>query len=177
MNDFLNSGFEAAMVRNGQDVDMVLRRRSAPALDHLTPAERKALEVYGAVHEAVSAGGAVMPVDSLSPGAAGGSGASGGASREGRQARAVDQAAFLRRMSSAVSARPDLAFGRRAPVVVSSLRFWHLFAVDELPVSGAMRRIGLKRGPIANAAVIRELKAICAAVLDAMAEGRDPLAA
>lgn len=170
MNNFDRAGFEAAMVRNGQEVDMILRRRSAPIMDHLTPTERKAVDAYGAIYEAVSAGGATPPRNMLN------SGGPAGPSSEGRQSRAVDQAAFLRAMAKAVAARPDLSFGKRNPVVVPSLTFWHLFAINELSVSAAMRRIGLKRGPIANAAVIGEVRAICAAVLDAMAQSRDPLA-
>lgn len=165
--------FEAAFVRNGQDVDVILRRRGLAILDHLTRAERVAVETYAATFEAVAAGGVTMPRDSLSAGSGGGA---GGPSREGRQSQVVDQAAFLRRMTDAIRSRPALVFGKRNPVEVAALRFWHSFAVDGLSVRGALDRFGVKRGPIVNAAVVAEVKAMAAAVLDAMAGGRNPMA-
>lgn len=167
------SNFEAAIVRNGLDVEVLLKRKGLPICEHLTPAERKAVEVYAAIYEAVAAGGAVLPRDTLSGATGGGS---GGPSREGRQSRAVDQAAFLRRMASAVKARGVLAFGKRKPVEVPALVFWHSFTRDGLSVRAGLERFGVKRGPVVNAAVVSEVKTMAAAVLDAMAAGRNPLA-
>lgn len=170
--------FEAAFVRNGADVDVILRRRSGLAiLDHLTPAERVAVETYGATFEAVAAGGVSMPRDGLSAKLAGGSGGAGGPSREGRQSRAVDQAAFLRRMAAGVTSRGRVvAFGKRNPVEVGALTFWHAFAVDGLSVRSALDRFGVKRGPIVNNATVSEVKAMAAAVLAAMGKGGNPMA-
>ncbi|AKU43288.1 hypothetical protein RCRHEA_44 [Rhodobacter phage RcRhea] len=169
----MNSDFEAATIRNGLDVDVILRRRGLPILDHLNAAERRTVETYSAIFEAVAAGGAVMPRDRL---AGGGGGGPSGPSREGRQSRAVDQAAFLRAMGAAISARPVLVFGKRNPVEVGPLRFWHSFTVDGLSVRGALERFGVKRGPIVNAAVVAEVKAMAAAVAAAAAVTRNPLA-
>lgn len=165
--------FEPAFVRNGADVDLILRRRGLPVLDHLDGAERKAVETYAAVFEAVAAGGATMPRDSLSAGSGGGARSP---SREGRQSQVVDQAAFLRRMASAIQSQPVLAFGKRQPVEVPPVTFWHAFAVDGLSVRGALTRWGIKRGPLVNAAVVAEVRRMAGLVLSAMAEGRNPLA-
>lgn len=171
------SRFEAAFIRNGKDVELILRRKSGLAiLEHLNAAERVAVETYGATFEAVAAGGVSMPRDGLSAKLAGGSGGAGGPSREGRQSRAVDQAAFLRRMAAAITARRAVvAFGKRNPVHVGALTFWHAFAVDGLPVNRALERFGVKRGPITNASTVSEVKAMAAAVLDAMGEGGNPI--
>lgn len=166
--------FEPAFVRDGADLDLILKRRGLPVLDHLDAAERKAVETYSATFEAVAAGGATMPRDSLSAG--GGSGGAKGPSREGRQSQVVDQAAFLRRMSDAIRSQPDLVFGKRQPVEVKALSFWHAFTVDELSVRAALARFGVKRGPVANAATVAEIKRMAALVLDAMAAGKNPLA-
>lgn len=178
MNPNDASQFEAAFVRNGAALDVILRRRSGLAiLDHLSAAERVAVETYGATFEAVAAGGVSMPRDGLSAKLAGGSGGAGGPSREGRQSRVVDQAAFLRRMAAAIKARGAVvAFGKRNPVEVGALTFWHSFAVDGLSVRGALDRFGVKRGPVVNAATVAEIKAMAAAVLDAMGEGGNPMA-
>lgn len=171
MNRFDAAAFEAAIIRDGATVHVGLRRCGQPILDHLTRAERQAIEVYAGAFEAVAAGGATMPRDSLTAGSGGGS---RGASREGRQAGVMDQAAFLRRLSAAVSARPVLVFGKRNPVEVGPLRFWHSFVIDGLSVRAALERFGVKRGPVANAAVLAEVRAMAAAVQDAMGKGRDP---
>lgn len=167
------TGFEAATIRNGLDVDVILRRQGLPILDHLNHAERKAVEAYAALFEAVAAGGAVLPRDRL---AGGGGGGPSGPSREGRQSRAVDQAAALRLMGQAISSRPVLAFGKRNPVEVAPLSFWHSFTVDGLSVRAALARFGVKRGPIVNAAAVAEVKAMAAAAAAAMARTRNPLA-
>lgn len=171
MNRFDGAGFEAAIIRDGAALHVGLRRRGPPILDHLTRAERQAVEIYAGAFEAVAAGGATMPRDSLAAGSGGGS---AGASREGRQAHVLDQAAFLRRLSAAISARPVLVFGKRNPVEVGPLRFWHSFVVDGLSVRAALDRFGVKRGPLVNAAVLAEVRAMVAAVQDAMGKGRDP---
>jgi len=163
------------MIRDGQDVDVILRRRGAPILDHLTRAERVAAETYAATFEAVASGGAVMPRDSLSAG--GGGGAAGGPSREGRQSRVVDQAAFLRRMGEPLKARPLLVFGKRKPVEVAPFTIWHWFTVDEAHVKTVLLRCGVKDGrglAPATAAVLSEVRAMAAQVLDAMGTGENP---
>lgn len=169
----MNSDFEAATIRNGLDVDVILRRRGVPILDHLTHAERRAVETYGAIFEAVAAGGAVMPRDRL---AGGGGGGPSGPSREGRQSRAVDQAAFLRRMEAVIAARGVLVFGQKNPVEVDALAFWRAFAVDGLSVRAVVARIGLRRGRHAVAAVVGEIKAMSGLVASAIGQGRDPMA-
>lgn len=173
MNRHDATRFETAVVRNGLDVAVMLRRRGLPICDHLAPAERQAVETYAAIFEAVAAGGATMPRDTL---AGAGGGAAGGPSREGRQSQVVDQAAFLRRMATAVSAQGVLVFGKRKPVEVPALVFWHSFVVDGLSVRAALDRFKVKRGPITNAAVLAQVQAMAAAVLDAMGAGRNPLA-
>uniref|UniRef100_UPI00111C3145 hypothetical protein n=1 Tax=Pseudophaeobacter leonis TaxID=1144477 RepID=UPI00111C3145 len=74
--------FEAATIQDGHRVDVVYRRRGAAILTRLLPAERHAVETYIATAEAVMAGGATNPRDSLTATA----GASGGHSADGRQA-------------------------------------------------------------------------------------------
>jgi hypothetical protein len=174
MTRFDAAAFEAAIIRDGAAVHVGLRRCGPPILDHLTLAERRAVEIYAGAFEAVAAGGATMPRNSLVVGSSGGS---RGASREGRQAHVLEQAAFLRHMAAAVRSRPDLVFGKRKPVTITALSIWHGFVVDGLHVKGMLTRCGVKDGRAlapATAALLSEVRAQAAAVLDALGKGRDP---
>lgn len=171
LNNSGRADFEAAIIRDGMTVEVVLRRRGLPILDHLTQAERKAVETYAAVFEAVASGGVTMPRGSLALGAGGGF---SGLSREGRQSQVVDQAAFLRRLSGAIRSRPVLVFGKRKPIKIGPLEFWHSFAVDGLSVRAMLDRFKVNHGPVARAAVVAEIRAMVATVQEAIANGRDP---
>ena len=76
------SNFEATPIRDGAQVEFVMRRRGPKILDHVTPRARKAVLTYAATAEAVLAGGARGPSDMLTGGCTGGA-----PSREGRGPR------------------------------------------------------------------------------------------
>jgi len=142
------SRFEAAAIRDGARVDVVFRRRGPAILARLTPATRQAVETYIATAEAVLAGGASNPRDSL----AGSAGSGGAPSGEGRQSRAVDQVRFLRRIEAAVGQVQDsdgpraqmmIRVGRRNPVEVRALDLWRDVCLGDMSMEAFLRKRGL----------------------------------
>jgi hypothetical protein len=120
-------------------VDVVLRRRGPAIMDRLDLTARQSVATYIATAEAVLAGGAAMPRDSLSAGSCGG----GPGSREGRQAGVLDQVRFLRQMEDAV-ARQVIQVGRRDPVSLSALDVWRCVCLGNKGVEAILASHGMK---------------------------------
>jgi hypothetical protein len=134
------SQFEAATIRTGSRVDVVLRRKGPDILTRLDPATRQTVATYIATAEVIMAGGAVMPRDSLSAGSPGGS----PGSREGRQSSMVDQVRFLRTMEDAVAIEA-IQVGTRDPVSLPALDVWRAVCLGDAPAARILSRTGLKR--------------------------------
>ncbi|WP_170561418.1 hypothetical protein [Ruegeria atlantica] len=133
--------FEAAAIRDGKRLDFVFRRRGPVILDRLEPASRHAVEIYTATAEAVLAGGATMPRDSLA-----GSGCQGGApSKEGRQATVVDQVEFLRKMEAAVVA-PPIVLSHKPLVAADPTHLWRRVCLADVSMQAYLKgHLGLAR--------------------------------
>lgn len=163
------SNFEAATIRDGGRVDVVFRRRGPAILDRLTPAARQGVETYTATAEAVLAGGATMPRDSLA-----GSGCQGGPpSKDGRQAGVVDQVAFLRRMEAAVGLGA-IQVGRRDPVAVPALDLWRAVCLGDVSMEAFLRKRGLAPAKSRMAALNEGFLAAADRVADAIGAARSP---
>lgn len=163
------SNFEAATIREGSRVDVVFRRRGPVILDRLTPPARQAVETYTATAEAVAAGGATMPRDSLA-----GAGCQGGTpSKDGRQAGVVDQVAFLRRMEAAVG-QEAIMVGRRDPLPVRPLDLWRAVCLGDVAMEAFLRKRGLAPAKSRMAALNEGFLATADRVADAIGATRSP---
>lgn len=133
--------FEAATIRDGHHVDVCLRRARSRLVNGLPFHMRVAIENYAATAEAVAAGGASQPRDTLTitPG-----GSSPGGSKDGRQAAAVDQVTFLRVMDSAVGGGA-MKLGRRDPITIPIIEWWRAVCMGDASVQGFLEKRGLSR--------------------------------
>lgn len=163
------SQFETAIVRDGAKVDVVLRRRGPAIMDRLDLTARQSVATYITTAEAVLAGGAAMPRDSLSAGSCSG----GPGSREGRQAGVLDQVRFLRHMELAV-ARKAIQVGRRNPVSLAALDVWRSVCLGDKGVGRILTRAGLKRTRSREADINAGFIAAAERVADAIGAIRTP---
>ncbi len=133
------ANFEAATIHDGFQSEVVLRRTGGPViLGTLPAASRQAVATYTATAQAVIAGGASMPRDALTAGCSGGA-----PSREGRQAVALDQVRFLKKMESAVGTDPVM-IGRRNPTPIKPLDLWRAVCLSEMAMERYLAKMGLK---------------------------------
>lgn len=163
------SNFEATPIRDGRRVEVVLRRRGGPPiLTQLTPQARQAVETYTAVAEAVLAGGASAPRDNLTGGCS-----AGAPSRDGRQAMALDQVTFLRKMEAAV-AQEEIQVGRRDPLTVPALDLWRRVCLADMTMAHFLARRGLKPAKSRMADLNAGFAAAAERVADAIGATRSP---
>lgn len=159
------ANFEVATIQDGHWVDVVYRRRGAAILTRLLPAERPAVETYIATAEAVMAGGATNPRDSLTATAGG----SGGLTADGRQAGYVDQVTFLRRMEAAVASDP-IQLRAKPLVEFAPLDLWRRVCLGDISMKTYL--IG-RKGLTLSEKLMKTLKgeflASCDRVADAIA--------
>lgn len=177
--------FEAAVIRDGGQVSVAMRRRGPAILARLTPGARQAVETYAATAEAVLAGGAMNPSDPTAARSHGGA-----PSREGRQSGFVDQVSFLRRMDAAVAdcaatyqtkdgpvSKPGrVIIGRQDPVDVSALDLWRAVCLGDATMEGFLRRLGMGPAKSRMADLNAAFMAAGDRVADAIGAGRDPSA-
>ncbi len=162
------SYFEAAIIKDGGLVNVVLRRRGLPIMDRLDPTTRWSVEVYTNVAEGVMAGGATMPSDTLSGGCTGGQ-----PSKEGRQASVLDQVRFLRHMETAV-AGVQVTVGRASPVKVDPLHLWRRVCLGDVSMARYLRGLGLKPAKSRVADLNAAFVQIADRVADAIGGDRAP---
>lgn len=179
--------FEAAVIRDGGQVSVAMRRKGPAIMARLTPATRQAVETYSATAEAVLAGGAMNPSDPLTSRSQGGA-----PSREGRQAGFVDQVSFLRRMEAAVAdcsvpspgvpgdgprALPGrVQIGRKDPITIPALDLWRAVCLGDATMEGFLKRHGLAPAKSRMSDLNAAFLAAADRVADAIGAGRDPSA-
>lgn len=179
--------FEAALIRDGGQSTVVMRRKGPAILARLTPATRQAVETYAATAEAVLAGGAMNPSDPLASRSQGGA-----PSREGRQSGFVDQVSFLRRMEAAVadchvvshrcgSDGPvkmvgRVEVGRKDPITIPALDLWRAVCLGDATMEGFLKRHGLAPAKSRMADLNAAFLAAADRVADAIGARRDPTA-
>jgi len=161
---------EAAAIQDGFGLEFCLRRARPRQVEALPHHLRVAVETYAATAEAVLAGGASQPRDSLT---LSGGGGSAGLTKDGRQAAAVDQVTFLRTMESAVGSGV-MRLGRRDPVEVPVIEWWRAVCLGDATVAGFLSKRGLSRTATRNAALADALRDAAQRVADAVGATRNP---
>jgi hypothetical protein len=159
--------FEAALIRDGGQSTVAMRRKGPAILARLTPPARQAVETYSATAEAVLAGGAMNPSDPTASRSQGGA-----PSREGRQSGFVDQVSFLRRMEAAVARRVKV--GRQDPTTIDALDLWRAVCLGDATMEGFLKRHGLAPAKSRMADLNAAFLAAGDRVADAIGRGRDP---
>lgn len=182
MTDFIRpndlSKFFATPIRDGSRVDMVLKRKGGPAiLEALPGPSRMAVETYTATAQAVTAGGASNPRDSLTGGCTGGA-----PQKEGRQAVVLDQVRFLKCIESAVGTQTVdgqpvavlIRIGRRKPTDVRALDLWRSVCLSDMSMERFLSKRGLKPAKSRMADINAGFMAAAARAARAIAETKSP---
>lgn len=162
------SNFEAATIQDGREVSVVMRRRQPPIRNRLPYSLRQAMDTYSATAEAILAGGASTPRDTLAGGCQGGAPA-----REGRQAVALDQVRFLRRIEDAV-AKDTITVGKSDPVLVPALDLWRAVCLGGATMQSFLARRGLKPAKSRMEALNQGFEAAATRAADAIGGTRNP---
>lgn len=169
---------ETTLIEDGLSLDIVTRRSGPAVLNDMSADQRHSVRTYQAVAEAVLAGGASVPRDTLSNALTGG--CTGGAPpREGRQAMRVEQVSFLRALEKAVGGgRVTLRRGNPS-ISVPVLDLWRSLILgnggEGLSVSSYLAKSGLARSA-ARTKVLRDAMTSAAErVAAAIAETKNPL--